>query len=87
MPEPVQTNFSEELEKAPVTVQENLEGGIPSMVSEDEIRTALEKAFDHRGDLTITLKSGEKLEGYVFEHRGRRVIGRLQPAHHSKGWT
>ena len=39
------------------------------MASEEEIRLALEKAFDYRGDLTITLKSGEKVEGYVFDRR------------------
>jgi hypothetical protein len=47
----------------------NLEGWIPSMASEDEIRTALEKAFDYRGDITITLKSGEKVEGYLYDRK------------------
>jgi len=46
---------------------ENLEGWIPSMATEAEIRTAFEKAFDYRGDLTITLKNGEKVEGYIFD--------------------
>ena len=36
---------------------ENLEGWIPALASESEIREALEKAFDYRGDLTVTLKS------------------------------
>ena len=48
---------------------ENLEGWIPPMASEEEIRTALEKAFDYRGDVTITLKNGEKVEGYLFDRR------------------
>jgi hypothetical protein len=69
MPDPSPANFSEELENAPGTVHENLEGWIPSMASEEEIRLALEKAFDYRGDLTITLRSGEKVEGYVFDRR------------------
>jgi hypothetical protein len=46
---------------------ENLEGWIPSLASEDEIRAAFEKAFDYRGDLTITLKNGEQIEGYIFD--------------------
>ena len=50
-------------------VHENLEGWIPSVSSDAEIREALEKAFDYRGDLTITLKSGAKVEGYVFDRR------------------
>ena len=37
---------------------ENLEGWVPALASEGEIREALEKAFDYRGDLTITLKNG-----------------------------
>ena len=48
---------------------ENLEGWIPSLASEDEVRTALEKAFDYRGDVTITLKSGERIEGYVYDRK------------------
>lgn len=51
------------------TVHENLQGWIPSLASDDEIRVALEKAFDYRGDLTITLKDGQKLEGYLFDRR------------------
>lgn len=48
---------------------ENLEGLIPPTSSEPEIRAALEKAFDYRGDLTITLKDGRKIEGYVFDRK------------------
>ena len=48
---------------------ENLQGWIPALASEDEIRTALEKAFDYRGDLTITLKDGQTVDGYVFDRR------------------
>jgi len=50
-------------------VHENLEGWIPALSNEAEIREALEKAFDYRGDLTITLKDGRKIEGYVFDRR------------------
>jgi hypothetical protein len=59
----------EELEVAPGRVHENLEGWIPQLASEQEIRLALEKAFDYRGDITITLKSGDKVEGYIFDRR------------------
>src|ERR1700738_2587817 len=57
------------LEVAPGTKHENLEGWIPQLASEDEIRAALEKAFDYRGDVTITRKDGSKIEGYVFDRR------------------
>jgi hypothetical protein len=63
------TTDPEELEHAPGRERENLEGWIPQLASDEEIRLALEKAFDYRGDITITLKSGEKLEGYIFDRR------------------
>jgi hypothetical protein len=53
---------------------ENLEGWIPALSTDSEIREALEKAFDYRGDLTITLKSGAKIEGYLFD---RKIKGPL----------
>jgi hypothetical protein len=55
---------------APLGVEhERLHGSIPSLASDAEIRVALEKAFDYRGDVTITLGSGEKIEGYIFDRR------------------
>jgi hypothetical protein len=57
------------LEVAPGTERENLEGWIPQLATEDEIRAALEKAFDYRGDITITRKDGSKIEGYLFDRR------------------
>ncbi len=50
-------------------VPDRLEGWIPALASEDEIREALEKAFDYRGDVTITKKDGNKVEGYLFDRR------------------
>ena len=49
--------------------REQLEGWIPSLASADEIRQALEKAFDYRGDVTLTLKDGRVVHGYVFDRR------------------
>src|SRR5215470_10493137 len=60
---------AEEADVAPGTVHEKLEGWIPSLASDDEVRVALEKAFDYRGDVTITLKDGAKVEGYIFDRR------------------
>jgi hypothetical protein len=42
---------------------------VPTLASEAEIREALEKAFDYRGDITVTLKDGRKVEGYLFDRR------------------
>jgi len=60
----------EDLEVAPGVVHENLEGFVPPMASDEEIRAAFEKAFDYRGDITITRKDGSKIEGYLFDRRG-----------------
>jgi len=49
--------------------REQLEGWIPSVASEEDLRQALEKAFDYRGDITITRKDGSKIEGYLFDRR------------------
>ena len=57
------------LEVAPGTAHEQLEGWIPQLASDEEIRVALEKAFDYRGDVTITRKDGTKIEGYLFDRR------------------
>jgi len=69
MNKPIPKSEAEELDNALGTVHENLEGWIPSLASDGEIREALEKAFDYRGDLTVTLKSGEKIEGYIFDRK------------------
>jgi hypothetical protein len=64
----------DELEHAAGREREQLEGWIPALASEEEIREALEKAFDYRGDITVTLKSGEKVEGYLFDRRPGRTL-------------
>jgi hypothetical protein len=68
MPESKATDPEPQEEKLGL-VHENLQGWIPTLATNDEIRVALEKAFDYRGDLTITLKDGRKIEGYVFDRR------------------
>jgi len=57
------------LEVAPGTEHENLEGWIPALATDEDLRQALEKAFDYRGDITITRKDGSKIEGYLFDRR------------------
>jgi hypothetical protein len=64
----------ESLEVAPGTAHEQLEGWIPALASEEELRVALEKAFDYRGDVTITRKDGSKIEGYLFDRRSASTL-------------
>jgi hypothetical protein len=61
----------DKLEVAPGTANEGIEGWVPELASDDDIRVALEKAFDYRGDVTVALKNGTKVEGYIFD----RVAG------------
>jgi hypothetical protein len=62
------------LEVAPGVAHENLEGWIPSVANEEDLRQALEKAFDYRGDITITRKDGTKIEGYLFDRRTGKCL-------------
>jgi len=55
------------LEVAPGTIHESVQGWVPKLATEEELRIALEKAFDYRGDVTITLKNHSKIEGYLFD--------------------
>ena len=59
----------EALELAPGAQHENLEGWVPALASDDDLRLALDKAFDYRGDVTLTLKDGRVVHGYVFDRR------------------
>jgi hopanoid biosynthesis associated radical SAM protein HpnH len=36
---------------------------------QDQLAEGIEQAFDYRGDVTVTLNSGESLAGYVFDRR------------------
>jgi hypothetical protein len=62
------------LEVAPGTVHEKLEGYVPHLASEEDLRKALESAFDYRGDVLITRKDGSKIEGYIFDRRGGKTL-------------
>ncbi|HEU5352379.1 MAG TPA: hypothetical protein VFU55_12360 [Terracidiphilus sp.] len=56
----------EALELAPGSEHERLEGWVPTLAGDDDLKNALEKAFDYRGDVTLTLKSGEQVEAFIF---------------------
>ena len=59
----------DEIEVAAGRERENLEGWIPTMATDEEVREALEKAFDYRGDVTISKKDGSSIEGYLFDRK------------------
>jgi hypothetical protein len=60
---------ADESEIAAGREREQLEGWVPELVDEAELREALEKAFDYRGDITVTRKDGSQVQGYLFDRR------------------
>jgi hypothetical protein len=62
------------LEVSPGFQHETLQGWVPELASEEELRTALEKAFDYRGDVTVTLRDGRKIEGYIFDRSNGKTL-------------
>jgi hypothetical protein len=72
--EQLRHHSADELENIAGREKENLEGWIPALASEAEIREALEKAFDYRGDITITRKDGSQIVGYLFDRRSGATL-------------
>jgi hypothetical protein len=60
---------TDELEVVPGFERENLQGWIPQLANEADVRAVIEKAFDYRGDVTITRKNGAEITGYLFDRR------------------
>jgi hypothetical protein len=66
-----QPRATDELEVVPGFERENLQGWIPQLATEADVRAVIEKAFDYRGDVTITRKDkdGSQITGYLFDRR------------------
>ena len=64
----------EALELAPGSEHERLEGWVPPLVDDEDLRKALEKAFDYRGDVTLTLKNGARVEAYIFNRQSGATL-------------
>ncbi len=54
--------------------REGLQGWVPELANETEIREAMEKAFDYRGDVTLTKKDGTVVEGYIFDRKAGKTV-------------
>jgi hypothetical protein len=59
----------DQLEIAAGREREDLQGWVPALATADEKLVAFEKAFDYRGDVTVTLHDGRALTGYVFDRK------------------
>ncbi len=71
---PAQPRPADELEVVPGFERENLQGWIPQLATEADIRAVIEKAFDYRGDVTITKKDNSQLTGYLFDRRTGKTL-------------
>jgi hypothetical protein len=69
-----QANRADSLEVVPGFERENLQGWIPQLATEADIRAVIEKAFDYRGDVTVTRKDGTQLTGYLFDRRAAKTL-------------
>ena len=74
MSEPQRNLTVDELEVVEGQQHHKIEGWVPELASEEDLRSALEEAFDYRGDVTITLKDGTRVEGYVFDRRNGATL-------------
>jgi hypothetical protein len=72
--EHVSTADPDSLEVAAGTQHQKLEGWVPELATPEELRSALEQAFDYRGDVLITRKDGIQVEGYVFDRRSGQTL-------------
>jgi hypothetical protein len=69
MSEPQRNLTADHLEVVDGRERDQVEGWVPDLATEAELRDALERAFDYRGDVTITRKDGSRVEGYIFDRR------------------
>ena len=74
MSEPQHNLTVDHLEVVDGRERDQIEGWIPGLATEAEIRDALEQAFDYRGDVTITRKDGSRVEGYIFDRRNGAAL-------------
>jgi hypothetical protein len=72
--EQLQQHNPDEIEHIEGRERENLEGWIPALATDAEVREALEKAFDYRGDVTITRRDGSVVEGYLYDRRSEPTL-------------
>ena len=62
------------LEVVPGFEHQQLQGMVWGTATSEELRNGLEKAFDYRGDVTLTLKDGRSIEGYIFDRRSGSTL-------------
>jgi hypothetical protein len=57
--------------------EESLQGVVFTFHSEQDRREGIDKAFDYRGDVTLTVR-GQQVEGYLFNRDSKAVPPRVE---------
>jgi hypothetical protein len=71
MPQDVKQNF-ETLASASRSAADEaryVQGAVFAAAEPEALRAALDEALSYRGDVTITLRDGRSIEGYLFDRR------------------
>ena len=55
-----------------------LHGATVLLNSDAQRREVIEKAFDYRGDVTLTLRDGSVVAGYLFDRRERDGVAEVR---------
>ncbi len=66
------------LEVVPGAERDQLQGWVPELATEEDLRAALDRAFAYRGDVLITRKDGSRIEGYIFDRRSGSALSDSQ---------
>jgi hypothetical protein len=61
----------------PVNLHTSLQGSVFTFQSEADRIEAIDKAFDYRGDVTLTV-GGEPIEGFIFNRNAKATPPRLE---------
>ena len=67
-------------EPSPIEIesQPTLSGATVLLRSDEQRRAVIEKAFDFRGDVTLTLADGETVAGYLFDRREKGGVAEVR---------
>lgn len=50
------------------------QGSVISSANPEALRRALDEAFDYRGDITLHLRDGRTIDGYLFDRRSGSTL-------------
>ncbi len=66
-----------DIKTAPANQHHSLQGVVFTFQSEQDRVEGIDKAFDYRGDVTLTVR-GESVEGYIFNRDAHAVPPRVE---------